>query len=172
MKKTVAILLTCLYLAGCASYTPPTEFDPEQHARIRVFYGLHIPDTIIYIGRVCKKPGMPYFVAARNVLSSLVPNKTIGMPITEDMHTSSYHEYIIPAGNTITVHMARESVRRVYFVPEAGADYETYMRSERDGELIVNKLIVNADGSITKQKEKGGNYGLCGSGGWLFRKDW
>ena len=117
---------------------------------------------------------MPRFAAAYSGWSSMVSNKTIGMPITEDMPTSSYHEYIIPAGNPITVQMQKTYKRRLTFTPEAGSDYETYFISKFKGydELVVNKLIVNADGSITKKKEMRGNFEWCSRGPLLWRERW
>ena len=124
----------CIHIISELAYhqvTPPTEFDPEQHARIRVFHGLFRGlNTRIYIGDVCERPGMPSFAAAYSGWSSMVSNKTIGIPITEDMHTSSYHEYIIPAGGKISVEMQRTHIYRLTFTPEAGSDYETYFISK------------------------------------------
>lgn len=153
----ISLLLSSLLL-GCANteQTSPT-FDPERQARIRVFHG---PSAYLYLGNVCDGHSHPVIHAAAGGYSYLVPNRTVGMPVADDT-PRSYHEYAIPAGEPLTVKMYWQAQNHsgawthcgpihVMFIPEAGHDYEAFMRF-RGGVcqgLELRKLVVDAEGNI------------------------
>lgn len=153
----ILLLLTGVF-SGCAT-TEPTAmtFGSEPHARIRVFHGA---SADLYLGNICDGNSHPVIHAAAGGFSYLVRNKTIGMPATGDM-PYSYHEYAIPAGQPLTVKMywqiqnangtwERCGPSHVVFTPEAGRDYDTFMKF-RGGVcqgLEVRKFMVGTDGKI------------------------
>lgn len=153
----VSSLLSSLLL-GCANtgQTPPT-FNPENQARIRVFHG---PSAYLYLGNVCDGNVHPVIHAAAGGYSYLVRNRTIGMPVADDT-PRSYHEYAVPAGEPLTVKMYWQAQNHsggwtrcgpihVMFIPEAGHDYEAFMKF-RGGMcqgVEIRKLVVDTDGNI------------------------
>src|SRR5690606_3476782 len=76
-------------LQGCAvSSDVMSQFDPSTQARIRIFHGT---SAYIYLGDVCDNDSHQVIHAANGGFSYLVPNKRIGMPVTDDM-PFSYNE--------------------------------------------------------------------------------
>ncbi|MDX1253533.1 MAG: hypothetical protein IDH49_15035 [Gammaproteobacteria bacterium] len=145
-------------LSSCAATEQaPLTFNPDQHARLRVFHGT---SAHLYLGDICDGNSHPVIHAAAGGFSYLARNKKIGMPATDDM-PFSYHEYAIPAGQPLTVKMywqvqnangtwERCGPSHVIFTPEAGQDYDTFMKF-RGGMcqgVEVRKFMVGADGKI------------------------
>lgn len=134
-RSSVILLLCVAVLAGCASATQaPLAFDPRHTARIRVFHG---PLVDLHLGYVCDGGRHPVIHAASGGFSFLRPNKTIGMPPTRDM-AASYSEYVISAGDLVTVKMFWQVQKpngdwdhcgpiHMLFTPEAGQDYDTFL---------------------------------------------
>ncbi len=171
MIKVAAILvdagrpysIVCLLISGMLSGCANTEQAPpisssEPQARIRVFHG---PSAYLYLGDVCDGNEHQVIHAAAGGFSFLSRNKTLGMPRTDDM-PFSYHEYAIPADKPLTVRMywqaqnasgTWERCGPIYtmFTPEAGQDYDTFMKF-RGGVcqgVEVRKFVIDAEGKIT-----------------------
>lgn len=155
----IILLLLGGLLSGCATTEPTTMVpDSEPHARIRVFHGT---SADLYLGDICDGNSHPVIHAAAGGFSYLVRNKTIGMPATDDM-PFSYHEYAIPAGQPVTVKMYWQvqnangtwqhcGPSHVIFTPEAGHDYDTFMKFSGGvcQGVEVRKFVVGNDGKIT-----------------------
>lgn len=152
----VSLLLAGLLSACAGSQPPPASYDPEREARIRVFHG---PSAYIYLGNVCD--GSPQVIhAAAGGFSFAVRNRRIGMPVAGDTPWS-FNEYAVPAGEPLTVKMYWQAQGHsgvwthcgpihVMFIPEAGHDYEAFMKF-RGGlcrGVEIRKLVVDADGNI------------------------
>lgn len=154
----VSLLLSGL-LSACAhteEMVPP--FDPAEQARIRVFHGL---SAYLYLGNICDGNIHPVIHAAAGGFSFLTPNRTIGMPPSGDT-PRSYHEYVVPAGQPVTVKMFWQAQNaagawtscgpiHMMFTPEAGQDYETFM-SFRGGAcqgVEVRQFTRGTDGLLT-----------------------
>lgn len=152
-------LLINVMISGCASIEQtPMILDSEPQARIRIFHG---PSVYLYLGDVCDGNEHPVIHAAAGGFSFLASNKTLAMPRTDDM-PFSYHEYAIPSGKPLTVRMywqaqnaggTWERCGPIYtmFTPEAGQDYDTFMKF-RGGVcqgVEVRKLMVGAEGKIS-----------------------
>lgn len=146
-------------LASCAS-TPsePVSYDPATQARIRVF---HAGRSYITLGHVCEPGKKESIHAAAGGYSFMVPNKVIGIPRTDDMRSFSYHEYVIPAGQTVTVEHywsdptsygpGRSCGPYYYaFEPLAGTDYDTSILFKGGFcmGIEVRRLVPTDDGKI------------------------
>lgn len=122
-------------LQGCAvSSDVMSQFDPSTQARIRIFHGT---SAYIYLGDVCDNDSHQVIHAANGGFSYLVPNKRIGMPVTDDM-PFSYNEYAVPANRPLTVKMywQAQNAGRVWehcgpfyttFTPSPGQNYDAAM---------------------------------------------
>jgi hypothetical protein len=156
----IILLLLGGLLSGCATTEQmlPLTFNPDQHARIRVFHGTSVH---LYLGDICKDDTLPAINAAAGGFSYLVRNKRIGMPATDNI-PFSYHEYTIPAGQPMTVKMywqvqnangTWQSCGPEYstFTPEAGHDYDTFMKFSGGAcqGVVVRKFVVDSAGKIT-----------------------
>lgn len=161
-KRNSVPLLVSLLLAGllsaCASSQPaPASYDPEREARIRVFHG---PSVYIYLGNACDGRSHPVIHAAAGGFSYAIRNRRIGMPVAEDTPWS-FNEYTVPAGEPLTVKMYWQAQNHggvwthcgpihVTFIPDAGHDYEAFMKFR--GSLCqgveIRKLVVDADGRV------------------------
>lgn len=129
------LLLLSGLLCGCAHTDQFAQtFNPAEHSRIRVFHG---PSVYLYLGDVCDGNEHPGIHAAAGGYSFLVPNKAIGMPQTDDM-PRSFHEYVIPANQPLTVRMYWQLLKadgmweacgpiHITFTPQAGHDYDTFL---------------------------------------------
>ncbi len=156
----IILLLLGGLLSGCATteQAPPTlTFNPDQHARIRVFHG---GMDGLYLGDICDGGSHPVIRVATGLLSFL-RSETIGMPTTDAMPPFFYHEYVIPAGQPMTVKIYWQAQtasgtwqhcgpEHVTFTPEAGHDYDTFMKlSGGTCQVKVRKFMVSGDGKIT-----------------------
>lgn len=156
--RVVSLLLVGL-LSACASREQArVPFDPEREARIRVFHG---PSVYIYMGDVCDGSAPPVIHAASGGFSYGVRNIRLGMPVADDTPWS-FHEYVIPAGRSVTVRLHWQAQNaggrwescgptHLRFIPEAGQDYETFMKF-RGGTCVggeVRKLVKGPGGTIT-----------------------
>lgn len=158
-SRSIPALLLFGLFAACASPDPASPaYSPERQARIRVFHGTA---AYLYLGDICDGNSHPVIHAAAGGFSYLVRNKAIGMPATDDM-PRSYHEYVIPAGELVTVEMYWQAQNasgtwercgpiHMMFTPEAGHDYDTFMKF-RGGVcqgVEVRKFVPDRGGKIT-----------------------
>jgi hypothetical protein len=163
-RPWIVILLFVVVILGCASadYKSP-EFDPSQHARIRVFHGTKVD---IYFGDVCRGGASGVIHASEGGYSYLSRGRRVGMPRTEPMLSSFYHEYVIPARGLVTIRIywrvqfpnnTWQSCGPIYtlFTPDPGQDYETYMKFDtgffKSGVcqgVEVRKFVPDTDGKI------------------------
>lgn len=160
----IAGLLFSVTVLGCASadYKSP-EFDASKHARIRVFLGTKVD---IYFGDVCRGGASGVIHASEGGYSYLARSRRVGMPRTEPMLSSFYHEYVIPAARPVTIRIywqvqfpnnTWQSCGPIYtlFTPEPGQDYETYMKFDtgffKSGAcqgVEVRKFVPDGGGKI------------------------
>ncbi len=157
--RSIVVLLLPGLLAACASPDPASlAYVPERQARIRVFHGTA---AYLHLGDICDGDTHPVIHAAAGGFSYLVPNKTIGMPATDDM-PRSFHEYVIPAGEPVTVTLYWQAQNasgtwehcgpiHMMFTPEAGRDYDTFMKFRRGvcQGVEVRKFVPGLGGNIT-----------------------
>ncbi|GJH33217.1 hypothetical protein CBA19CS91_10690 [Paraburkholderia hospita] len=151
----VSSVLLCA-CAGTASQTA-ADYHPQTEARVRVYWGANVT---FYLNTACVTGEARHFVASKPGLSSL-SNKTVGMPVPPDA-ARYFHEYIVPAGQPMTVH-ARISSEQIIngkryrvtdaakastFVPEHGHDYEILVQ-DNDGpdEIFARELVSSANGT-------------------------
>lgn len=160
-------LLLCVSLAvcgGCAHYDSSvvsSTYDPSTEARIRVFHG---PSAYLYQGNICEPGEHPAIHAASGGFSYLTVNRVIGIPKTDDMHSSSYNEYVLPAGKMHTIKMVaqwqqnqyawKQCAFNVLFTPEAGRDYETYLDLRAGGAcngLVLEEIRIDSTGRTIRE---------------------
>ena len=164
MKKHLKRKLLLLFLAGVAAVLSgcaatdlvrAEDYDPEIHARIRILFPL--PNiAFLYPGKNCYSEDGPSFFSAGkkdpdsiiahsggknfgmvNSLSLFTSNRKVGIPSTEDI-TWNHHEYIVPAGQPLTVESSITSMSdpgytvpsvscraAVTFIPQAATDYDS-----------------------------------------------
>lgn len=141
-RRRALACVTCwvFMLIGCASVPAAAPvYDPATQARLRVFLG---DSTDIIFGDVCAPGPHEKVKLSAGGLSYLGPNKVLGMPQIDDMPSSRFHEYVLPAGTPVTIkHFWQQqalsgiwqSCGPFYLTvhPVAGADYETFMRFDR-----------------------------------------
>lgn len=150
-------------LAGCGS-TPSSapDYDPATQARIRVF---HVGSVYLILGDICQDQSPEWVHASAGGFSYLVPNRTLGMPRTDDMPTFSFHEFAIPAGKTVTIrHFWQVQTAsggwlscgptHLSFRPEAGVDYDTFMRFNQGACVggALRQFRPTDDGKTTVQR--------------------
>jgi hypothetical protein len=154
-------LLSPVLLCACASTPSPTaaDYHPETEARVRVYWGANVS---FYMNTACVTGNAKHFIASKPGLSSL-SNKTVGMPVPSDA-ARYFHEYIVPAGEPMTVHAQFVSERLINgkryrvidpaisstFVPEHGHDYEILVQ-DNDGPdaIFARELVSGANGIST-----------------------
>ena len=164
MKKHLTRKLLLLFLAGTAAglsgctttdLVRAEDYDPEIHARIRIRFPL--PNlAFLYPGQSCySEEGPSFFSAGKkdpgsiiahsggknfgmvNSLSLFTSNRKVGIPQTADI-TWNHHEYIVPAGQPLTVESSITSMpdpaytyptvscsAAVTFIPQAAKDYDS-----------------------------------------------
>ncbi len=164
IRTWITVLLLAAAILGCASadYKSP-EFDPNQHARIRVFHGTKVD---IYFGDVCHGSASGVIHASEGGYSYLSRSRRVGMPRTEPMLSPFFHEYVIPAGELVTIRTywrtqfpnnTWQSCGPIFmlFTPEPGRDYETYMKFDtgffKSGAcqgVEVRKFVPDVGGKI------------------------
>lgn len=144
----LAGILLAVALSSCATQQVAYVPTSPDSARIRVFHG---PDTDIYFDSQCTGDPDKHIWATAGGFAFIVPNKRIGMPVTEDMHFS-FHEYAIPAGRVVSVVMygsnsslvaCRRQVRE--FIPAAGHDYDATLILEGRACQVRVRELVNVD---------------------------
>lgn len=161
MNKHLAALTAILVLAtGCSTASLPIP-EPDKSAKLRVFQG---GSVVLYPGRTCYGSTNGNGFSVSGNLSYLAPNKKVGMPVTEDTPWS-YHEYVIPAGEPLTLSMYLYSSTAgavtvtqtcgpigATFTPEVGKYYDTnlLLRSGRCS-VQVRELTETAPGKATAQ---------------------
>jgi hypothetical protein len=158
--RYVSLLIPVL-LCACVETPSQTvaDYHPETEARVRVYWGANVT---FYMNTACVTGEAKHFVASKPGLSSL-SNKTVGMPVPSDA-ARYYHEYIIPAGEPMTVHAqvvserlidgkryrVPDAVKSSTFVPEHGHDYEILVQ-DNDGRdaIFARELVSGANGIST-----------------------
>ena len=132
MNYKIAPIIALTLLGGCSS--TPELVHYEHPAKIRVMHGTA---AYLYPGSTCYGAANQEMIhAAVGGFSMLVPNKKIGMPVTEDIPWT-YHEYAIPGGKPLTVKMYWSTQSNglmqscgpvgATFTPEIGKNYDTAM---------------------------------------------
>jgi len=147
-----------LYFRDASALKKIRIYQAQNLARIRVFHGTAVD---LYFGDVCNGGKLRSIHAASGGFSYLVPNKTIGMPTTDDL-PFSYHEYFIPAGKPLTVRMFWQTQNatgmwehcgpiHVMFTPEAGQDYDTFMEFKQGvcQGVALRRFIMGQNGKVT-----------------------
>lgn len=162
--KFFLIALLALSCEGCAhveDHDAASAYDAATQARIRVFHG---PAIYIYSGDVCEPGPHSAIHAGAGGFSYFVPNKTIGMPRTSGMHSFSYNEYVLPAGEMATIKMYWQQPLangtwdtcgpwHLLFTPQAGADYETYLQFEGNActGIALEKVKRDSEGNTIRE---------------------
>lgn len=154
-------LLSPVLLCACVGTPSQTaaDYHPETEARVRVYWGANVT---FYMNTACVTGDAKHFIASRPGLSSL-SNKTVGMPVPSDA-ARYFHEYIVPAGEPMTVRAQIVSEQfingRLYrvadvaksstFVPEHGHDYEILVQ-DNDGfdAIFARELVSGTNGTST-----------------------
>lgn len=162
--RTKLFLVAWALLCGCAHMDEQqnsSSYDATKQARIRVFHG---PAIYIYSGDVCEPGPHSSIHAGAGGFSYFVPNKTIGMPRTAKMHSFSYNEYMLPAGEMSTIRMYWQQQQangtwdtcgplQVVFTPEPSADYETYLAFKQNvcTGIVLEKVKVDSEGKTLRE---------------------
>ncbi|WP_256702503.1 hypothetical protein [Burkholderia sp. SRS-W-2-2016] len=115
-----------------------------------------------YMNTACATGEAKHFVASKPGLSSL-SNKTVGMPVPSDA-ARYFHEYIVPAGEPMTVraqvvseqfingkrYRVIDAPKSSTFVPEHGHDYEILVQDNNGPDAIfARELVSSANGVST-----------------------
>ena len=154
-------IVSSVLLCACAGTPSQTakDYRPETEARVRVYWGANVT---FYLNTACVTGQARHFVASKPGLSSL-SNKTVGMPMPPDA-ARYFHEYIVPAGEPMTVRAQISSQQLINgkqyrvtdaaaastFVPEHGHDYEILVQ-DNDGpdEIFARELVSSVNGTST-----------------------
>ena len=160
MNKTIALAATLLSATGCSTTSPPLAVS-DVTAKIRVLHGVGVT---MYPGKTCYGRSAGGVSLASGGFSFLVANKKVGMPVTEDTPWS-YHEYVIPANEPLTLAMYLYSSTPgavtvtqtcgpvgATFTPEAGKHYDTNMLFQSGRcSVQVRELTETSPGKATAQ---------------------
>ncbi|HRK57478.1 MAG TPA: hypothetical protein PLQ67_08155 [Burkholderiaceae bacterium] len=161
--RSVWGLMIGVLLSACVSAPSPVSspFDPREHARIRVF---HLSSVLLYFGNVCEGEVSGFTELSAGGWSTFARKRKLGIPRTAKMRWPFYQEYVIPAGQALTLRAWLPPPDRtrpqpdcgppshIVFTPKAGGDYEVYMDikgSDCHG-IVVNQ--INLDGGIVQRQ--------------------
>jgi hypothetical protein len=142
------ILSVIILLSGCALspdlQTVQTDYDPKTEARIRVY---SLSRTFLFPGRSCYSANDENIISIKEAPLFVTRQRDIGMP--KRGGTATFHEYVIPANQPLTIvsmrgrsrrwlnappsNQASSTSRRTYcgpvaitFIPQPGEDYEAF----------------------------------------------
>lgn len=156
-----AVLLVGLLSACVSAPSPISTYDPQLHARIRVF---HISSMLLYFGNICEGEVNGFTELSAGGWSTFARKRDLGMPHTAKKPWPFYQEYVIPAGKPLTMRAWLPSGDRshawpqcgppsyIVFTPKAGGDYEAYMDIRKNicHGVQVNQILF--DGSIVQNQ--------------------
>lgn len=164
VSRSLPLLTASLLLAACASPSSQSvSYRPEIDARIRVYWS----STVYFHFNATCVPKQSTFggfpessILVSKVGLSAIENKSIGMPLPSDA-ARYYREYVVPAGQPLTVSAQTTKVETIYakpywvtyapgagtFVPQAGQDYEIIVVNSR---VYARHLLADSSGVTTE----------------------
>ncbi|MHB0991236.1 MAG: hypothetical protein ACYC3O_05560 [Burkholderiales bacterium] len=169
---TAIVTVVSLLTAGCATpvgVIPPSAYNPTTDARIRVY---SVPDHYIWLfpNQTCAQIVDPshrgiWFLGISTGLDHFLRTKHIGMPEAANDYDAKYNEFVIKAGEPLTLKaqyvevLTEDPLNHAIFsggatcgprfatlIPEPGHDYEVYSdtywpeRGMNDCNLHVREL--------------------------------